>query len=333
MRTFRDHMESSLYAPERGFYPTRTQTADFYTAPELHPAYGAVLSDKIAALLARVRDARPGAGLSLVEAGCGDGTLACQVARGLREKHPALADGLRFVLMDRTRKDLTAAVRKLTAFGLPVDACTGIDHLPRFTGLLYSNELIDAFPAHLLQKKDGGVLEVYVDESGRETLGGLSRHELAAEAEAVASTLAEGERHGVSLEARAWLREAAARLESGFLLTIDYGKRFAPGTPNPPRAYRRHALVADLSSEPGTKDLTVPADFESLIAEGARAGLSLESYQSLSTFLIEGGIDAWLSAAAGDAASSYEERSRIKTLVHPEGMGEAFKVLLQRKSL
>ena len=36
MRTFRDFMESALYDPERGFYSTRTQTADFYTAPELH---------------------------------------------------------------------------------------------------------------------------------------------------------------------------------------------------------------------------------------------------------------------------------------------------------
>ena len=33
MRTFRDFMESALYDPERGYYSTRTHTADFYTAP------------------------------------------------------------------------------------------------------------------------------------------------------------------------------------------------------------------------------------------------------------------------------------------------------------
>lgn len=333
MRTFRDHMESALYDPERGFYPNRTQTADFYTAPELHPAFGAVLSDEIAALLGRVRAVRPGESLTLIEAGCGDGTLACSVARRLREKHPALADGLRFVLVDRTRKDLTAAVRKLTAFGVAVDACTGIERLPRFTGVLYSNELIDALPAHLLQKKDGGVHEVYVDESGRETLGRISRPELAADAASSAEALGEGQRHGVSLEARAWIREAAAHLGCGFLLTVDYGKRFTSGAPNSPRAYRRHEIVAELSAQPGTKDLTLPADFEALISEGAKAGLELESYESLSKFLIEGGIETWLAAAAGDAASLYKERAQIKTLIHPEGMGETFKVLLQRKSI
>jgi len=325
-------MESALYDPERGFYPNRTATADFYTAPELHPAFGSVLADRLALLLERVRAQRPDARLSLVEAGCGDGTLACQVVRRMRERHAALTQGLRFVLVDRTRRDLTAATRALTAFGLEVDACTSLERLPRFTGILYSNELIDALPAHLLKKEGGQIREVYVDESSCESLGPLSRPELAGPAEAASKALADGEFCSVSLAAREWLSEAASRLEAGFLLTVDYGKRFAPGAPNPPRAYRRHAQDASLCSDPGSKDLTVPADFEALIAEGEKAGLALESYQSLSTFLIEGGIGSWLAASQGTEASIYKARAKIKTLVHPEGMGEAFKVLIQRKS-
>ncbi|MBI3564020.1 MAG: SAM-dependent methyltransferase, partial [Elusimicrobia bacterium] len=143
MRTFRDFMESALYDPDKGFYSTRTQTADFYTAPELHPAFGSILADRLAALLRRVREARPGEPLALVEAGCGNGTLATQVARRLRERHADVAAGLRFVLLERSRKDLTAAVRALTAFGLPVDAVTGVECLPRYCGVLYSNELFD----------------------------------------------------------------------------------------------------------------------------------------------------------------------------------------------
>jgi SAM-dependent MidA family methyltransferase len=177
------------------------------------------------------------------------------------------------------------------------------------------------------------IYEVYVDESGREVLGSVSRPELAADAATVATTLGEGQRHGVSLEARTWLREAASHLESGFILTVDYGKRFASGTPNAPRAYRQHEILTELSAHPGTKDLTVPADFEALIREGAKADLALESYGSLSSFLIEGGIEAWLADTTGVTSAVYKERAQIKTLVHPEGMGETFKVLIQRKSL
>ncbi len=39
-------------------------------------------------------------------------------------------------------------------------------------------------------------------------------------------------RHAVCLEAPRWLAEAAARLNAGFLLTVDYGKRFTKETPN-----------------------------------------------------------------------------------------------------
>jgi SAM-dependent MidA family methyltransferase len=332
MRTFRDFMESALYDPESGFYSTRTQTADFYTAPELHPAFGAVLADRLAALLRRVQAARPGEALALVEAGCGDGTLASAVARRLREKHSDVAAGLRFVLVERSRRDLTDAVRRLTAFGLPVDACTSIERLPHFTGVLYSNELFDALPAHLLQKNAGEMREVYVDAAGNQILGPLSTPDLAVHAGAIAPALADGERHAVNLAAPRWLLDAASRLNAGFLLTLDYGKRFTSETPNAPRAYRAHRIETNLTAAPGNQDLTVPADFSALIAAGEAAGAALERYESLSRFLIDGGIESFISAAAGDDASSYKERAQLKTLIHPEGMGEAFKVLIQRKN-
>ena len=325
-------MESALYDPESGFYSTRTQTADFYTAPELHPAFGAVLADRLALLLRRVQAARPGETLALVEAGCGNGTLAAAVARRLREKHADVAEGLRFVLVERSRRDLTDAIRRLTAFGLPVDACTNIERLPNFTGVLYSNELFDALPAHLLQKNAGVIKEVYVEADGKQVLGEFSTPDLAVHASAIAPALAEGERHAVNLAAPRLLLEAASRLTSGFLLTLDYGKRFTSETPNAPRAYRAHRIESDLTSAPGTQDLTVPADFSALIAAGEAAGAALESYESMSHFLLEGGIETFLAAAAGEDVSSYRERAQLKTLIHPEGMGEAFKVLIQRKN-
>lgn len=325
-------MESALYDPERGYYSAREKTADFYTAPELHPAFGGVLADRLASLLGRVASLRPEGPLDLVEAGGGDGTLACQVARRIRETHPALAARLRFSLVERGRKDLTTAVRRLTAFGMPVRAFTEISHVPSFAGVLYSNELLDALPVHLLEGAAGGIKEVFVDAAGKEVLAPLSRRELAPHAAALEGMLADGERTAVSLEAPAWIASAAKLVEEGFLLTVDYGKRFSAGTPNPPRAFRRHAIETELTREPGGQDLTASVDFEAVIAAGTKCGLTLESYESLSKFLVDGGIGAWLEAAAGDDSAAYRERAKLKTLVHPEGMGEAFKVLIQRKA-
>lgn len=327
MRSFRDFMESALYDPERGYYSVREKAADFYTAPELHAAFGAVLADRLALLLERVRSGP----LFLVEAGCGDGTLACQVARRLREKHPALADRISFVLVERGRKDLTTAVRRLNAFGVTVAAYTEIAKVPAFHGVLYSNELLDALPVHLLESRGGKIHEVFVDGDGREVCAPLSRPELEPVATAL-SALQEGERHAVGLEAKAWLATAAARVVEGFIVSIDYGKRFAPGTPNPPRAFHRHAVETELTREPGARDLTASIDFEALIKAGEAGGLSLESFETLSRFLIEGGMLGFLEAAAGDDSAAYRERAKLKTLIHPEGMGEVFKVLIQRKA-
>ncbi len=331
MRSFRDFMESALYDPERGYYSVREKTADFYTAPELHCAFGAVLADRLALLLERI-PAGPGDVLSIVEAGCGDGTLACQAARRLREKHPGLAARVAFVLVERGRKDLTTAARRLNAFGVKVTAYTEIEKVPPFRGVLYSNELLDALPVHLLEARDGRVQEVFVDDAGKEVCGPLSRPELEAHAGAMTGSLQEGARHAVSLEAAAWLAGAAARVREGFIVSIDYGKRFAPGTANPPRAFHRHAVETELTREPGARDLTASVDFEALIKAGEPEGLSLEAFETLSKFLIEGGLLGFLEAAAGDDSASYRERAKLKTLIHPEGMGEVFKVLIMRKA-
>lgn len=332
MRSFRDFMESALYDPERGYYSIREKAADFYTAPELHSAFGTVLADRLAVLLARVVETRPDGLLHIVEAGCGDGTLACQVARRLREKHPGLAARVAFVLVERGRRDLTTAVRRLNAFGVKVTAYTEIAKLPSFAGVLYSNELLDALPVHLLEARDGRIQEVFVDGGGKEVCAPLSRPELEPHAAALAGRIQEGERHAVGLEATAWLAAAAARIEEGFIITIDYGKRFSPGTANPPRAFRRHAVETELTREPGARDLTASVDFEALIGAGDSARLGLESYESLSKFLIESGMLAHIEAAAGDDSAAYRERAKLKTLIHPEGMGEVFKVLIQRKA-
>jgi len=332
MRSFRDFMESALYDPERGYYSIREKTADFYTAPELHPAFGEVLADRLALLLERVAGNTPDLLLNVVEAGCGDGTLACQVARRLRVKHPGLAARVSFILVERGRKDLTTAVRRLTAFGVNVTAFTEIAKVPPFKGVLYSNELLDALPVHLLEARGGAVREVFVDEAGREVCGPLSKPELTTIAAALTGALQEGERHAVGLEASAWIKTAASRVEEGFIVSIDYGKRFAAATANPPRAFRRHAVETELTREPGAQDLTASVDFEAMIESGKSAGLDLVSFDTLSKFLIDGGMLSWLEAAGGDDSAAYRDRAKLKTLIHPEGMGEVFKVLIQRKA-
>jgi SAM-dependent MidA family methyltransferase len=308
-------MESALYDPERGFYSRRRPRADFYTAPELHPAFGAVTARRVERLSREL-------GLDsarVVEMGCGEGLLAEQMLAHLPEGTP-------YVLVERSAPVLEAALARLRPLYPQVEGARSLEDLLPCQAVFVSNELVDAFPVHVLQKHLGEIREVYVGDDQREVLGRLSTPELHAHAAKVAETLEEGSRHAVNLEMDSWLSSVAQRLTRGALVTIDYGSKFH-AQPNPPRAFFRHSQPSALTGRPGAQDLTASVDFQGLIGAGERLGFKTEFYGTLSRFLIDGGIADFM--PKGDSAADCRARTQVKTLLHPEGMGEAFKVLIQ----
>ena len=145
------------------------------------------------------------------------------------------------------------------------------------------------------------------------------------------SGLPEGGAHAVCLESGRWLELVSRRLRAGSVLTVDYGRRFGPCDPNPPRGFIRHAHASDLLANVGRQDLTSSVDFSRLCDDGEGCGLKPVLYTTLSKFLLDRGILGCL--PAGDSPAAWAERAKIKTLFHPEGMGEAFKVLIQEKGV
>ncbi len=329
MQTFRDFMEAALYDPERGYYSRRTPTEDFYTAPELHPAYAGALARVVAQRFELMKAAGVPGPYSVVEMGCGQGRLGRALLCEFKQRHPAWATQTRYVLIERSRTALLDAIMAASQVHGQVLGYSRLEELLPCSGIFLSNELVDAFPVHLLEKRSGRVFEVYVEDSGRTVLSDLSTPELVPHAQAVEASLAEGERHAVNLEARRWLRLVSQKLEAGYVVTIDYGKRFG-ASPNPPRTFYRHTTDELVTDGKGRKDITASVDFDALIDEGGRLGLGLELYGSLSRFLLEAGIADWM--PSGDSVADLKARTKIKTLIHPEGMGEVFKVLIQKRS-
>lgn len=329
MLTFRDYMETALYDPERGFYSRRTPTEDFYTAPELHPAFGGVVARALARRLDELKASGVPGPYTLVEMGSGSGLLARQVLRSLREENRALAEEVSYILIERTRDVLLSSMVSLSGATEKLMGYARLEDLAPCRGVFFSNELVDAFPVHVLEKKAGRVLELYADAGGSSQAGPLSTPLLQPHAQRVGAALEDGQRHAVNLDLGSWLAAVSSKLQEGFLLTIDYGKRFAPGEANPPRTFFRHTTDERVAEKAGRKDITASVDFEQLAREGEKQGMDLVSYNSLSRFLLDHGIEDWLSG--GQDAASFKDRAKVKTLLHPEGMGETFKVMVQRK--
>ena len=139
----------------------------------------------------------------------------------------------------------------------------------------------------------------------------------------------------------AWLERAAAALERGFLVTIDYGHRarelYGPGhLRGMLLAYRNHRAHEDWLAWPGEQDLTAHVNFTALEERGRELGLRTLGYTQQTQFLLALARASDFADLPGAEASEIEKlnaRLQLKQLIHPEGMGETFKVLIQAKGV
>ena len=128
----------------------------------------------------------------------------------------------------------------------------------------------------------------------------------------------------------------AAALTKGYVLSIDYGftraesVRFPAGTL---MGYRRHTAREDVLAEAGLARHHGARELHRAAKRrGAACGLSTERFETLAQTLLAAGEADQFAAALGAAGTAEELRRRmqLKTLLF--GMGETFRVLLQRKT-
>jgi len=141
----------------------------------------------------------------------------------------------------------------------------------------------------------------------------------------------EGRWYEVNLLALEWLQRINALLTKGYVLTIDYGFTRAESLRLPAgtlMSYHRHTAHEDIFIDPGHRDITAHVNFTALGERGVELGLTRESFETLAQMLLTAGEpDQFAAALAGP--DEVRRRMQLKTLLF--GMGETFRVLLQRR--
>ncbi len=137
--------------------------------------------------------------------------------------------------------------------------------------------------------------------------------------------------HRVVMEKGA-LQEIFVACENGnFVAAGLFDERHMRGTL---LAYREHRVSEDFYASPGAQDLTAHVNFTALETWGERSGLETAEFTSQTAFLLalgQGNEFADLYDAGQSETEQVRARLQLKTLIHPEGMGERFQVLVQRK--
>ncbi len=342
--TFAEYMEACLYHPEHGYYSSakRAGFADYYTSVDVHPIFGRLLARQLDQMW-RILDRR--SEFVIVESGAGIGRLAKHILDFAANQLPEFYAALRYVAVDRS-----AARRATQAITLAAHFAAGraesSAELPAnlSAGCILSNELFDAMPVHRVVQQSGELCEIYVgtkEGSFVESPGALSTPRIEEYFARQEMKLQEGQHAEANLAACDWISAGARRLNRGYFLTVDYGYP-ARQLYNPHRmngtllAYRDHKVSEDYYAAPGEQDLTAHVNFTALELWGKDAGLASLGLVPQSRFLLSLGRENQF-ADLYDAAQSETDRVRaqlqLSSLIHPEGMGETFRVFIQQKGI
>lgn len=338
--TFARFMELALYDPRGGYYRAEAarpgRDGDFLTAPETHPIFGATLARALDEAWERLDRPEP---FVLREYGAGTGTLAMTILAGLEAAGSGLTERLRFDPIEVEPRRVEAITARLRAAGRSATLLTEPARGRPIVGMVLANEVLDALPTHRVVARGEILHEVRVgvaDDRFVDIETPVIPGALAARLRAEGISLVDGQRAEICLALDGWVAEAAAGLERGMVLLIDYGYparelydpiRRREGTL---RAYLRQRVHDDPYRHVGRQDLTAHVDVTAVERAAEAAGLSHLGTTTQAEYLVGLGVEELLRAAQADPATTLEDyaalRSSLMRLLDPGATGR-FRVM------
>ena len=296
--TFAEYMDRALYGPG-GYYTRSGPGSDYYTSPQVHPAFGALLAVQLFQIWSLLDRPAP---FFVIEPGAGAGLLGRDIRSAARHLPEGFAGSLRYVAVDRrpgVRDTRDPALTKIAG-----DA----RRLPfrKVTGCIISNELLDALPVHRVRMERGTLRELYVGIQSDvadgyegqfvEVAGDPSTPDLERRLSDLGVNLSDAQTAEICLLLGDWAASVASTLDTGFILTIDYG-RSAEDLYDPAQrlhgtlvTYRSHRQTDSPLVDAGRQDITAQVDFTSVRLAGERAGLTTVGNLAQGRFLTRLGL-------------------------------------------
>jgi len=340
--TFHDWMEAALYDERDGYY-RRTdrvrqgRAGDYRTAPETSPLFGATFANYFARCYYDLES--PG-NWTIFEVGAGRGDFAQAVLTTLRTSFPAVFAATRYLIAEIGDDARKAAAQKLGDYADRVEFQSLEQLTSPFSGIIFSNELLDAFPVHPVIGSDAGLRELCVDVNETDEFAWRHRDldpRVAEYCQRIDLRLNEGQIYEVNLAAEDFVAQAARLIDRGFLISVDYGSErtdLLNRNAGTLRSFQRHRMTDDVFSHPGEQDLTTTVDWTQIQEAGARSNLETTRFERLDKFLLSESLLEALSRLSGqglDAAETVSLQLSAREMIRPDGLAASFQVLVQQK--
>jgi SAM-dependent MidA family methyltransferase len=343
--TFHDWMQLALYDPANGYYmraglPRWGREGDYRTSSERTELFATTFARYFSQLYEQLD--RPQQFL-ILECGAGDGSFAYHVLSFFRDHLPGLLEITRYLIDELSADSRDRIHQKLSGFQDRVEYVSLFDVGRLESAVVFSNELLDAFPVHRLQMVNGELRELYVsvDSEGEFVWvsGELSKPSLKNFVSGSSLNLIDTQIIEVSPWIESWFEALTQKLQRGYIVTVDYGNDatelydFNQRPEGTLRAYSRHQFENVLDC-PGDFDITTSVDWSYVKRCGSVHGLTVTDFNRLDQFLNKCGLLDELTAKL-DGLTSDSEKLKLTTaareMILPGGMASSFQVLVQSR--
>ncbi|MGA9290341.1 MAG: SAM-dependent methyltransferase [Anaerobacillus sp.] len=337
--TFERYMSLALYHKEYGYYnrdqPKTGKQGDFFTSTGVHDIYARMMA-KVLTDDFQLEQIQP----VIVDVGSGDGRFINAFLNEVQMLDANLYDKLAYYVIEsspyhqRLIKERTAS-NDIHIYSSLFELKK---QLPKLQGILFSNELLDAFPVRIVEKYEGELLEVCVglDEDGNltELYKPCTDEEVITWLSKFGFEIENHQRMEIPLKMTKWLNQIGEWLVDGRVYTVDYGYTHEewrdPARWNGSlRGYRNHHMINNPLQNPGEMDLTTHVPIDALKVIGEQCSLTWVSCEPQGKFLIKHGLlDFLQNTRSSDPFSSEHKRNRA---VNWLSQSNQFYVIVQEK--
>ena len=356
---FSTFMDLALNDPEHGYYGAgraRIGTqGDFVTSPSLGSDFAALLAPQLLTWLASVPSRDPDQPLSIVEIGPGDGHLALDLISQMRGSDSELLTRIELVLVEANpgMRERQQTLLQQTD-DLPVRWCSldQLRHAP-VHGVVIAHELLDALPVERLIWAEGSLQQQWVELDPNGDLRATHRPLPVGLREEIKRVCSHGgiqlpppdAEEGWTTEWNSalpdWFAAAAAAVDAGVLLVIDYAleaERYYTARRSDGTLMAVRAQQAGLSplDQPGEQDLTAHLCIE-VVDEAAQrngwlVGDQIKQGEALLALGLAQRLHGLQQLPGQQLAEALQRREALLRLVDPAGLG-AFRWLTYHRGL
>ncbi len=344
--TFAAFMDLALYDPENGYYASGARRTgwegDFVTSPEIDPAFGFLWTRAFERTWESTGRPDP---FHIIEVGAGEGGFAEAVLGSVSDR---FASSLRYVIVERVP---TVAERQRVRLGTTrVSWVSALDDVGAVAaGCVVANEVLDNLPVHLVERRDGALVELYVGVAGRRLQlepGEISEPAIERFVDGYGLAVNDGARAEVGLAALSFTSALVDSLARGAIFLIDYGATSAELGLRQGGTLVTYGAGAgeDVLEAPGARDITAHVNWSAITDACASRGADVTSLLPQRDALRALGIDALqatlrrehdtavASGRGADAVRSLSRRHALGVLTDPNGLG-GLQVLVASKDL